>query len=88
MAKTIIDFWADWCMPCRTIGAVLDDVGRAGQVTVKRHDTGTPEGEALALKLLVSSLPHVILREDGREDVILRGSSPANVDVIRRFAGL
>jgi thiol-disulfide isomerase/thioredoxin len=88
MAKTIIDFWADWCGPCKVIAPVLDMVEAAGNVTVTRYDTETQEGGEKALKLLVSSLPTVILMEDGREVGRLTGASGETLMGIKWFAGL
>jgi thioredoxin 1 len=64
---TLVDFWAEWCGPCRMIAPVLDELqgefdGRAniGKVNVD-------DAPGLAQQFGVSSIPTLIVLKDGTE---------------------
>lgn len=64
---TLVDFWAEWCGPCRMMASILDELasdytGKAdiGKVNVDK------EGD-LALKFGVSSIPTLVIFKDGQE---------------------
>src|SRR3990172_2922562 len=63
----MVDFWAEWCGPCKMAAPVIDELADeySGKVTVAKVDVdGEPE---LAGKLGVMSIPTVILFKDGNE---------------------
>jgi thioredoxin 2 len=74
----LVDFWAEWCAPCRMVAPELEKVAaqRAGQVIVAKVDT-----EALpdvAARFAIRSIPTMILFRDGREAERLSGAMPAS----------
>jgi len=64
---TLVDFWAEWCGPCRMMGPVLDDLAKdyAGKATIAKVNVDN-EGK-LAERFKVSSIPTLIVFGDGQE---------------------
>ena len=63
--KTLIDFWAPWCMPCRMIAPMIEElaVELAGKVTVGK--VNVDEEPELAVKFGVMSIPMLVVLEKG-----------------------
>ncbi len=79
----LVDFWAEWCAPCRVLGPVLDKVvaSMAGRVALVK--VNTDEHPALAQKYRVSSIPQVSLFVGGAPVAQFVGALPESE--VRRF---
>ena len=65
--RVLVDFWAEWCGPCKMVGPIIDELAEEykGQVTVGKVDTD--HEKKLALRFQVMSIPTVIVFNDGQE---------------------
>ena len=72
----LIDFWAEWCMPCKMIAPVLEEIGAEydGKLKVGKLDVDS-EGE-LAMKFSVQSIPTLLLFKNGEEVARKVGAVP------------
>lgn len=63
----LVDFYADWCGPCKMMAPVLDDFARdkLGEVIVAKLDTD--RNQATAAKFGIRSIPTLIVFRDGNE---------------------
>jgi thioredoxin 1 len=71
----LVDFWAPWCAPCRTVGAVLDKLsGERTDLKVVKINIDENPDEAIKHGVLV--LPTVVLYKDGAALGKLQGGVP------------
>jgi thioredoxin 1 len=62
--RILVDFYANWCGPCRMLRPILDSIAENGKKIVS---VNIDENEELAMKYNVSSIPCLILFENGEE---------------------
>lgn len=55
----IVDFWAPWCGPCKTLGPLLEKLVRAANGAVRMVKVNIDENQALAAELRIQSVPTV-----------------------------
>jgi thioredoxin 1 len=62
----LVDFWAEWCGPCRMLGPTIEEIAKdySGRVLVGKMDTDA--NQATAVKLGIQSIPTVMLFKNGK----------------------
>ena len=72
--KVIVDFWAEWCGPCHAVSPVLDRIADEHQVKIVK--VNIDEQQDLAQRYGVSSIPFMVLFEDGVPQASAVGAYP------------
>lgn len=63
----VVDFWAEWCMPCKMISPVIDEVAKEFSGKVKIGKINVDENTELATDLTVMNIPTLVFFKGGRE---------------------
>ena len=61
----LVDFWAEWCGPCRMLGPVIDELAGETQGKAKICKVNVDEEQPLAMKFGVMSIPTVMIFKNG-----------------------
>ena len=72
----LVDFWAEWCAPCRMIAPILEELAQEyeGKLLVAKLDVD--ENPKTAMRYRVMSIPTVILFKNGQPVEVLVGAQP------------
>ncbi|MDR1748292.1 MAG: thioredoxin [Spirochaetaceae bacterium] len=62
----LVDFWADWCMPCKMIAPVIEEVANAYKTKAKVGKVNVDQQRELASKYGISSIPSLLIFKDGK----------------------
>ncbi|HOH30596.1 MAG TPA: thioredoxin [Candidatus Hydrogenedentes bacterium] len=64
---SLVDFWAEWCGPCRMMSPIVDGVAQtlAGRANV--YKVNVDEAQDVAVKYKVNSIPTLVVMKDGAE---------------------
>ncbi|MCF0110923.1 MAG: thioredoxin [Erysipelotrichaceae bacterium] len=62
---TLVDFYADWCGPCKMLGPILEEIGEE-MPEIRMGKLNVDDNEDIAIQYQVMSIPLVCLFKDGR----------------------
>ena len=63
----LVDFWAEWCGPCRMIGPILDELAPSYKGKLKIGKLNVDENQDAPSKLGVMNIPTLIVFKNGKE---------------------
>lgn len=63
----LVDFWADWCGPCKMVGPIIDELAEENEGKSKIAKLNVDEQRNLARKFRVMSIPSILFFKDGKE---------------------
>jgi len=76
----LVDFWAEWCMPCRMIGPIFEELTNemdADNVTFTKCDVDSERN--IAVKFSITSIPSILFFKEGKAIDQVVGAVPKRV---------
>src|SRR3982751_251836 len=70
----LVDFWAEWCMPCRMLAPTIEKIAKEFEGKVKVGKLDTDSNRDVSMKYGINAIPTVILFKNG--------------EVLQKFVGL
>lgn len=61
----LVDFWADWCMPCKALAPTIDELAGEYAGKIKVGKVNTDQHQSLSARFGISAIPTVILFQNG-----------------------
>jgi thioredoxin 1 len=74
----MVDFWAPWCGPCRTVGPVIDELSEEYSGKVNFYKVNTDEEQELAAVFGIRSIPSLLFIPLDGEPKMAMGALPKN----------
>jgi len=72
----LVDFWAEWCGPCRMVNPILDDIASEYEGRIKMAKVKVDDNQPLAQKYGVMSIPTFIIFKKGEQADQFVGALP------------
>jgi thioredoxin 1 len=72
----MVDFWAEWCAPCRAIAPTLDELVRESGGSVSLAKVNVDEQPALAARYGIRSIPTILFMKGGQVKETVVGAVP------------
>ena len=66
-SKVVVDFYADWCGPCKVLGPVVEEVAKELKDTVIFAKVDVDDNQELAQRFQIMSIPTIIYFKDGQQ---------------------
>jgi len=72
----LVDLWAPWCMPCRMITPIVEELGNDNQGKLKVCKLNTDENQNIAARYGIQGIPTLLFFKDGQEVDRIVGVTP------------
>jgi thioredoxin 1 len=72
----LVDFWAEWCGPCRAVAPILEEIASEHSAKIKIVKLNTDEESAIAIKYGITSIPTMNLFVNGQVVKSIIGARP------------
>jgi thioredoxin 1 len=76
---TVVDFYADWCGPCRMVSPIIEALSSEYDGRVKFVKVNTDDNPDIAMKYGIMSIPTIIVFKDGQVASTIIGAGPATM---------
>jgi thioredoxin 1 len=63
----LVDFWAEWCGPCRMVSPILEKLGETMSDQIKIVKLNVDENQELAMTYGIRSIPSLLIFREGKE---------------------
>ena len=84
----LVDFWAEWCGPCKAIGPVIDQVAEEIGDSAKVGKVNVDGSRDLAVKYNVRSIPLLLFFKDGEVKDQIVGASVSKDQLVEKLKSL
>ena len=86
----MVDFWATWCMPCKAMAPVIDEIASQTTGKVKVGKVDIDENKDLARQFGIQAIPTLIIFKDGKQVETLVGmqSKESIVQALSKYVPL
>jgi thioredoxin 1 len=72
----LVDFWAEWCGPCKVVAPILDEIVADKEGKLRLGKINVDDNQDLARRFDVMSIPTMILFKDGEPKLRIVGAKP------------
>ncbi|CAB4694520.1 unannotated protein [freshwater metagenome] len=72
----LVDFWAEWCGPCRAVAPILEEISKDHGDKIKIVKLNTDEESAIAVKYGITSIPTLNVFVNGQVVKTIVGAKP------------
>ncbi len=72
----LVDFWAEWCGPCKMISPVIDEIAQELTGKLKVAKVNVDEAQELAVKFGIMSIPTLLIFKKGKVVSQIVGAMP------------